>query len=190
MQESLTEKRPKFDSIFVGMLEWHYNLLNYVGFVVTMFSRFFNKNNSEQSSQSEQHQNGETQSSFGNLSAEKLKSVIISLNEAEKTFLAAGFIMEQLDVEFGSQPKLTPHFRQHAQVTESVQEEILEQTQEQQLIRFILISLFKSARMQSLFEHSELYFYGMEIDISSVPCVRTIFRRKESVAEVIPFDSK
>ena len=44
--------------------------------------------------------------------------------------------------------------------------------------------------MQSLFDKSELYYYGMEIDISSIPSVRTIFKRKESIAEVIPFSNQ
>ncbi len=155
-----------------------------------MFSRFFNKNNSEHAASTEPPEAKDTatqaDSNMGNLSAEKLKSVIISLNEAEPIFQQAGYILEQLDVEFGSDPKLTPHFRQHCLIDDTTQESILKQLENQQLIRFILISLFKSGRMQSLFDESELYYYGMEIDISSVPSVRTIFRRKDSVAEVIP----
>ena len=126
--------------------------------------------------------------SMGNLSAEKLKSVIISLNNAEPFFQQAGYVLEQLDVEFGHEPKLTPHFKQQSVIDEQQQEQLLEQLADQQLIRFILISLFKSGRMQSLFDDSELYYYGMEIDISSVPSVRTIFRRKDAVAEVVPIN--
>lgn len=153
-----------------------------------MFGRFFSKNAQEENTTTEAPPPDGSQNTLSNLSAEKLKSVIVSLNNAEPIFQAAGYIMEQLDVEFGSQPKLTPRFRQQAQINEAQQQEVLELVKEQQLIKFILISLFKSGRMQSLFEDSELYFYGMEIDISSIPSVRTVFRRKESIAEVIPLN--
>ncbi|MEP1743674.1 MAG: hypothetical protein ABJI60_09205 [Kangiellaceae bacterium] len=154
-----------------------------------MFGRFFNKNNTEQATNTETVEPEKGNSSMGNLSAEKLKSVIISLNNAEPIFQQAGYILEQLDVEFGHEPKLTPHFKLQSVIEEQQQEQLLEQLADQQLIRFILISLFKSGRMQSLFDESELYYYGMEIDISSVPSVRTIFRRKDTVAEVVPIKS-
>ena len=154
-----------------------------------MFSRFFNRKNTEQAVNQEIVEPEKSQTNVGNLSAEKLKSVIISLNNAEPIFQQAGYILEQLDVEFGKEPKLTPQFRQHSIVESQQQEQLLEQLADQQLIQFILISLFKSGRMQSLFDDSELYYYGMQIDISSVPSVRTIFRRKDAVAEVVPIKS-
>ena len=154
-----------------------------------MFGRFFSKKESEENPEADTKTQQDSESSLSNLSAEKLKSVIISLNKAEPIFRSAGYVMERLDVEFGTQPKLTPRFKQHAQIDEPQQQQALKLAEEQQLIRFILISLFKSGRMQSLFDESELYFYGMEIDISSVPSVRTIFKRKEPMAEVVTLNT-
>jgi len=148
-----------------------------------MFRRIFNKN--EKATNSENAAPEESTNSFTQLTAEKLKSVIMSLNQAESTFKDAGYIMQQLDVEFGNTPKLTPRFKQLEIIDEDKQDKLLADIVDQQLIKFILISLFKSGRMKSLFEGSELYFYGMEIDISSEPSVRTIFKRKDSIAEVI-----
>jgi len=158
-----------------------------------MFSRFFSKKASNAPSES----NGDASSSktsndsvLPNLSAEKLRAVIISLNQAEPIFQRAGYIMEQLDVELGNSPKLTPYFKQRQSISEEQYEELISELDDQQLIKFMLISLHKSARMQSLFENSELYYYGMEIDISSVPSVRTIFKRKDQVAEIIDIKPK
>jgi hypothetical protein len=151
-----------------------------------MFSRFFGKNTSQDKTTSDSNGQDEVQQSAPKLSTDKLKAIITSLNDAHSIFLAAGYVMEQLDVEFGNTPKLTPRFKKLEDVDESHQNMLLEELQEQQLIRFILISLFKSNRMSSIFDGSELYFYGMEIDISSVPNVRTIFKRKDTMAEVIP----
>lgn len=148
-----------------------------------MFSRFFSKKTTS-SPPEDEFQSTDT-TALPELSAEKLRAVIVSLNQAEPIFQRAGYIMEQLDVEFGKSPKLTPHFRRHQPISDEQHEQLLSEVEEQSLIKFMLISLHKSSRMQSLFDNSELYFYGMEIDISSAPSVRTIFKKKEQVAEVV-----
>ncbi len=152
-----------------------------------MFDNFFKKDKKNAQAETSATSETQTDSAFTNLSADKLKAIILTLNEAEPVFIRAGYQMEQLDVEFGREPKLTPHFRKLQSVSEQQHDQILTELEDRQLIKFILISLNKSSRMQSIFEGSELYFYGMEIDISSVPTVRTIFKRKEPMAEVIPF---
>ena len=150
-----------------------------------MFNRFFGNKNNATDQQDGKNDQGESESTVTNLDAEKLKAVIVSLTQAEGIFTRSGYMIEQLDVEFGKVPRLTPHFKQLSIISEEQQNTLLEETADQQLIKFILISLYKSARLQSLFKESEFYYFGMEIDISAVPNVRTIFRRKESIAEVI-----
>ncbi len=151
-----------------------------------MFSRFFNKDSKKTQQKDDLSSKPGSNSLLSNLSSNKLKAIIVSLNDAESIFARAGYRMEQLDVEFGNEQKITPHFKQLEPVSEQQQDELLAELNDQQLIKFIIISLNKSGRMQSLFENSKLYYYGLEIDISSNPSVRTIFKRKDSMAEVIP----
>ena len=136
-----------------------------------MLNKLFSKSSKRVPSEEEASE----PNSFTNLTAEKLKSVILSLNQADNIFQKAGYLMERLDVEFGQQPRLIPQFKQINLITDSEQDSLLSELEDQQLIKFILISLFKSARMQSLFDNSNMDFYGMEIDITSSPSVRTIF---------------
>ncbi len=151
-----------------------------------MFSRFFNKDAKKAPHTDDPSSKAESDGHLPSLSSNKLKAIISSLNEAEPIFTRAGYRMEQLDVEFGIEQKITPHFKQLEPVSQQQQDELLAELSDQQLIKFIIISLNKSGRMQSLFENSELYYYGVEINISSNPSVRTIFKRKDSMAEVIP----
>ncbi len=158
-----------------------------------MFSRFFNKSSKTQQDlegASHQDTSSDTESpkgqTFPQLTAEKLKAVIQSLNQADPIFKKAGYLMEEMDVEFGIMPKLTPRFRQLSSVSDEEQQRLIDEVEELQLIKFILISLNKSSRMQTLFEDSELYYYGMEIVISNEPSVGTIFKRKDGVASVVP----
>jgi hypothetical protein len=157
-----------------------------------MFSRFFKKSSSTQEDgqsqdkqDSNQNANAAGSQAFPQLTAEKLKAVIVSLNQADPIFRKAGYLMEQMDVEFGIMPKLTPRFRQLSSVSDEEQAILIEEVKELQLIKFILISLNKSSRMQTLFEDSELYYYGMDIVISNEPSVRTVFKRKDSSASVV-----
>ena len=151
-----------------------------------MFSRFFNKNPKKAPHKNDSSSKDGSDGLSSSLSSNKLKAIISSLNQAEPIFTRAGYRMEQLDVEFGIEQRITPHFKQLELVSQQKQDELLAELNDQQLIKFIIISLNKSGRMQSLFENSELYYYGVEIDISSNPSVRTIFKRKDSMAEVIP----
>jgi hypothetical protein len=157
-----------------------------------MFSRFFNKSSKAQEEQEDTNHKGSSSDSgspkgqtFPQLTAEKLKAVIVSLNQADPIFKKAGYLMEEMDVEFGIMPKLTPRFRQLSSVSDEDQQLLIDEVEELQLIKFILISLNKSSRMQTLFEDSELYYYGMEIVISNEPSVRTIFKRKDGMASVV-----
>lgn len=151
-----------------------------------MFSRFFSKDSKKAPISDDSSSNSGADAGFANLNAEKLKAIIAILNEAEPVFAKAGYRIEQLDVEFGNNTKLTPHFKQLKAIDVEQQEALLATLADQQLIKFILISLNKSGRMQSLFDNSDLYYHGMEIDISASPSVRTVFKRKDSMAEVIP----
>ncbi|TQV86384.1 hypothetical protein [Aliikangiella coralliicola] len=122
-------------------------------------------------------------SSLTQLTTEKIKALIADLNNAQPIFTEAGFIMEQLDIEIGLIPKLTPHFRQLKEISKQEEDQLLNQLNDRRLIKFILISLFKSSRMKSLLENADMYFHGIEIDITATPSVRTVFKREHSVAE-------
>ncbi len=152
-----------------------------------MFGQFFKKGKQKVADKEEPTQSSASGSSFSNLNAEKLKAVIISLNQAEPIFEKAGYMMEKLTVEFGHESKLTPQFKRINLISEDEQNELLASLEDKQLIKFVIISLYKSSKIQSLFKDSALFYYGMEIDISSVPSVKTIFKRKETNPNVIPF---
>ncbi len=156
-----------------------------------MFGRFFAKQNKPSSKTGQGDSDQVDQTSFNrlnDLSSEKIKSIIVTLNLAQPTFEKAGYTMEQLDVVFGLEPKLTAHFKKINAIELATFEDIIQQLADNQLIRFILISLHKSERMNLLFEDSDLDYYGIAIDISSKPSVTSIFKKIESRAEIIPIN--
>jgi len=152
-----------------------------------MLSRFFTKQKKTASSDKKREADRSDQASFGRLNdlgSEKIKSIIITLNQAKPIFESAGYSMEQLDVVFGIEPKLTSRFKKVKEIELAVYEEIIEKLEKNQLIRFILISLRKSEKMNSLFRESDLDYYGMAIDISSKPSVTSIFKKAGKPAQV------
>jgi len=124
---------------------------------------------------------GESADNSGTLlSSDKIKAVIADLTNANQYFKDAGFLMEQLEIEVGLVPKVTPQFKQTKEISKDEENAILEQLVDRNMIKFVLISLFKSSKMKALMEGTELCFYGIQIEITSAPTVKTIFKRKYS----------
>jgi len=138
----------------------------------------FKNNTGSQESQLPQEDSGSTHNDPSLLSSEKIKAVVADLTSANQIFKEAGFLMEQLEIEVGLVPKITPQFKQTKEISSEEEAQLLEQLNQKQMIKFVLLSLFKSSKMKKLLEGSEMYFYGIEIEITTAPAVKTIFKRK------------
>ena len=117
------------------------------------------------------------------LSTERIKAVVAELNSASTLFSEAGFIMDQLDIDIGLSSHLIPHFRQLKEISSEEQEQVLAQLEDNSIIKFVLISLFKSSNMKSLLDNTDMFFHHVAIDISTAPSVRTVFKREYSIAD-------
>ncbi|MCW8880399.1 MAG: hypothetical protein OQK04_04115 [Kangiellaceae bacterium] len=117
------------------------------------------------------------------LSTERIKAVVAELNSASTTFSEAGFIMDQLDINIGLSSHIIPHFRQLKEISPEEQEQLLGQLEANSIIKFVLISLFKSSNMKSLLDNTDMFFHHVAIDISTAPSVCTVFKREYSVAD-------
>lgn len=117
------------------------------------------------------------------LSTERIKAVVAELNSASTIFSEAGFIMDQLDIDIGLSSHIVPHFRQLKESSPAEQEQVLAQLEDNSIIKFVLISLFKSSNMKSLLDNTDMFFHHVSIDISTAPSVKTVFKREYSVAD-------
>ena len=126
---------------------------------------------------------------MGEMGMEKLKAVIDEVTSSFPLFEKAGFHVEEVQVEIGMTPKLMPRFKQVKEVSVSEQEALLQQAGEKKLVKFMLISLFKSSKMKNLITDPKLDFHGIEIDLTAVPSVRSIFRSAKNCDNVVRLDS-
>jgi hypothetical protein len=147
-----------------------------------MLKGLFSKSNKETPKNDVQNSSN---SSGTILSSDKIKAVVADLTSANQLFKDAGFLMEQLEIEVGLVPKITPQFKQTKEITLEEENTILQALTDRNMIKFVLISLFKSSKMKALMEGTELYFYGIEIEITSAPAVKTIFKRKYSADDTL-----
>ena len=138
------------------------------------------KNKIDSNSHTESESDSASSSPVSQLTTEKIKAIVADLSSAEPIFKEAGFIMEQLEIEIGLIPKVTPQFLQLKKVSVELENELLQRLNDRQLLKFILQSLFKSSRMNALLESTDLSIHAIEIDISAPPSVRTIFRRQHT----------
>ncbi len=150
------------------------------------FKRLLNKLFHSQPVQSE---TAEDKPVMGELGIEKLKSVIAEVSAAIPLFEKAGYEVEEIQVEIGMTPKLMPRFRVAREISVAEQQHMLEEAGERKLVKFILISLFKSTKMKNLIQDPKLEFHSIEIDLTAVPSVRGIFKTGKNTENVIRLNS-
>ena len=168
--------------IKIKLLHYHISLLP-VG--IKMLKGLFSKSNKNTPDNNVENSADTLNTSGTLLSSDKIKAVVADLTSANQLFKDAGFLMEQLEIEVGSVPKIIPQFKQTKEISKEEESTVLEQLVDRNMIKFVLISLFKSSKMKAMMEGTELYFYGIEIEITSAPAVKTIFKRKHSLNDAL-----
>ncbi len=151
-----------------------------------IFKHFSRKPKQEESSQSESQ---EQPKMFADLGMEKLKAVIDEVTSSFAIFEKAGFEVEEVQVEIGVAPKLIPRFKHLRDIPIADQEALIEEAGDRKLVKFMLISLFKSSKMQKLIKDPKLEFHAIEIDLTAVPSVRGIFKAIRNSEKVIRIGS-
>ncbi len=145
------------------------------------FKNLFNKITSSNSSSS----NEQEPKLISEVGVDKLKAIIAEVTAAFPIFEKAGFEIEELQIEVGLVPKFLPRFKQVKTISQQDQDAILQEVQNKKLVKFMLISLFKSTKMQSLIQDPKLEFYGLEIEVTAVPAVRGIFRSIKDSEKIV-----
>ncbi len=113
------------------------------------------------------------------LDTEKIKAIIAELNGADELFKEAGFVMQRLEIAIGLVSIITPCFTQTHLTSSEQEKQLLQQAGNKNITGFVLLSLFKSSRMKSLMDETPMEFHSIEIDITTSPLVKTIFKRND-----------
>ncbi|MEE4245849.1 MAG: hypothetical protein V2I33_10575 [Kangiellaceae bacterium] len=126
--------------------------------------------------QATENNNAEPNKMLSDIGMDKLKSVIAEVTAAFPVFERAGFEIEEVQVEIGMVPKFMPRFRLVNEISVEEQQVLLDEVADKKLVKFMLISLFKSSKMQKLIQDPKLSFHAIEIDLTAVPSVRGVFK--------------
>ncbi|WP_196138367.1 hypothetical protein [Aliikangiella sp. G2MR2-5] len=140
----------------------------------------FRPKTGEKSSIEDSDESAKAAPDSSSLNTDRIKAVISELNNSDALFKESGFMMEKLDVTVGAESKVIPHFKHYHSVTDEEQIAILSRIADNSIIKFVLMSLFRSVKMSSLFDNTEMYFHQVAIDISTSPVVTTTFKREHS----------
>ncbi|NVJ62052.1 MAG: hypothetical protein HWE27_16800 [Gammaproteobacteria bacterium] len=122
---------------------------------------------------------------LGDVGMDKLKAVIAEVTGAFPLFEKAGFEVEEVQVEIGLAPKLMPRFRHVKTIAPAEQEALIAEAGNKKLVKFMLISLFKSLKMNNLINDPKLDFHAIEIDLTAVPSVRGIFKAVSNSDKIV-----
>ena len=106
---------------------------------------------------------------------DKILSLIDEFNNALPYLSAAGYTLDQLEVELGLPPKLIPHFA-YAQDSEVDSETALENLKNNRIGYNLLKILIMAGDYQSKFKFSQMSFCHLEIELSVIPTVRLRYK--------------
>lgn len=154
-----------------------------------LFNKISSQFKAEPTEPSEQGHPDEAKKMWGELGADKLKAVISEVTAAFPLFEKAGYRIEEVQVEIGVMPKLMPRFSLVKEIDIAEQEALLKEAEDKKLVKFMLISLFKSTKMKNLIQDPKLEFHAIEIDLTAVPSVRGIFKSIENTDNVVRLDT-
>ncbi len=153
------------------------------------FFKNFSQRASASSNETTDSASHEQPKDFTNMGMEKLKAVIDEVTASFSLFEKAGFEVEEVQVEIGVAPKLMPRFKYVRDISPNEQEKLIAEAGDKKLVKFMLISLFKSAKLQKLIQDPKLEFYAIEIDLTAVPSVRGVFRSIKNSEKIIRIGS-
>ena len=114
---------------------------------------------------------------------DKVKAVVDDFLATTPLIEKAGYKITDLQIELGIIPKIIPHFRKVADVTEDQKELILTELQEKRLMKLLVSALFKADAFQSNLNMSQYSFKGIEIEITALPAVRLNYHRLSEIKD-------
>ena len=115
---------------------------------------------------------------------DKILSLIDEFNNALPYLSAAGYTLDQLEVELGLPPKLIPHFA-YAQDSEVDSETALENLKNNRIGYNLLKILIMAGDYQDKFKFSQMSFCHLEIELSVIPTVRLRYKSHQSKSHQI-----
>ena len=116
-------------------------------------------------------------SELKDIGSDKINQLLEDFESAKPLLQKAGYTLDELSIDIGVNPVVTPHFKCE-EVTQEVIDQVLSEIESNKIGKNILNMLIKASKMQQTIKMEHMLFSGIEIEVGVIPNVRIKYTQK------------
>jgi len=113
-------------------------------------------------------------------SEEKMMESLEQIQEAERVFKEAGYLLYAVELEMGFNPKVVAVLRRESEVSSRIQERLLKQHENNKVISTMLKALFKAEALEDKVHLRRLTFHEVHIELGLVPAIHVLWEDRSA----------
>lgn len=125
-------------------------------------------------------------------SEEKMMESLEKIQDSERVFKEAGYLLSAIELEMGFNPKVVAVLKRESEIGSRKKERLLKQHEDNKVLSTVLTSLFKAEALEDKVHLRRLTFSEVHIEMGLVPAVHVLWEDKAasgiSTASILPIE--
>ena len=125
-------------------------------------------------------------------SEEKMMESLEKIQDSERVFKEAGYLLSAIELEMGFNPKVVAVLKRESEIGSRKKERLLKQHEDNKVLSTVLTSLFKAEALEDKVHLRRLTFSEVHIEMGLVPAVHVLWEDKAasgiSTASTLPIE--
>ena len=111
-------------------------------------------------------------------SEEKMMESLENIQDSERVFKEAGYLLRAIELEMGFNPKVIAALKRESQIGSHKKERLLKQHEDNKMLSTVLTSLFKAEALENKVHLRQLTFSEVHIEMGLVPAVHVLWEHQ------------
>ena len=111
-------------------------------------------------------------------SEEKMMESLEIIQESERVFKEAGYLLHALELEMGFNPKVVAALKRESKISARKKERLLKQHEDDKILKTVLTSIFKAEALEDKVHLRRLTFSEVHLEMGLVPAIHVLWEDK------------
>jgi|TARA_B100000959_G_scaffold287015_1_gene368651 hypothetical protein len=111
-------------------------------------------------------------------SEEKMMESLERIQDSERVFKEAGYLLHAVELEMGFNPKVVAVLKRESQISDRKKDRLLKQHEDDKIIKMILTSIFKAESLEDKVHLRRLSFSEVHLEMGLVPAIHVLWEDK------------
>ena len=111
-------------------------------------------------------------------SEEKMMESLEIIQESERVFKEAGYLLHALELEMGFNPKVVAVLKRESKISARKKERLLKQHEDDKILKTVLTSIFKAEALEDKVHLHRLTFSEVHLEMGLVPAIHVLWEDK------------